>query len=162
MDWLSDHLWSIWLTVAVVLGVAELMSLDLVLAMLAVGAVAGGVAALAGAPIVLQLLLAGGASVAMLALVRPGVVRRLHTGPELRLGHGKLVGRRAVVTAAMDGVTTGRIRVDGDVWSAVPYDDTLEIAEGQTVEIFEIKGATAYVHPVAGTGPGQLGSGSVG
>jgi membrane protein implicated in regulation of membrane protease activity len=88
MDWLSDNAWSVWLAVAAVLGVAELMSLDLVLVMLAVGAVAGMVTAVAGGPVVLQLLVAGAAAAAMLALVRPPVVRRLHTGPELNLGTG--------------------------------------------------------------------------
>lgn len=148
MNWLSENLWSVWLAAAAVLGVAELMSLDLVLVMLAVGAVAGMVAALVGAPLVLQLLVAGGASVAMLALVRPPVVKRLHNGPELNLGHGKLVGRQGVVTAAIGPHTTGRIRIEGEVWSAAPYDETLSIAEGETVEVLQIRGATALVHPI--------------
>ena len=152
MSW-GEHLWAIWLSVAVVLGVAELLSLDLVLAMLAVGAVAGAVTALVGAPVLVQVLVAGGASVAMLGLVRPGVVKRLHSGPALRLGHDKLVGRRAVVTADMSGTQTGRIRIDGDVWSAVPYDEHVSIGAGESVEILQIKGATAYVHPVPGIEP---------
>ncbi|QDH10885.1 NfeD family protein [Nocardioides dongxiaopingii] len=148
MEWLGDNLWSAWLALAVFLGVAELMSLDLVLIMLAVGAVAGMVTALLGAPVLAQVLVAGGASVAMLALVRPSVVKRLHSGPELSLGHGKLVGRQGVVTAAITANEPGRVRIDGDVWSATPYDPTLTIAAGQTVEVFEIRGATALVHPI--------------
>jgi membrane protein implicated in regulation of membrane protease activity len=148
MDWLSDNAWSVWLAVSVLFGVAELMSLDLVLIMLAVGAVAGMVTALLGAPVAAQVLVAGGAAVAMLALVRPGVVKRLHTGPELRLGHGKLVGQRGVVTAEITGRATGRVMIGGEVWSASPYDETLTIAEGQTVEVLQIQGATALVHPL--------------
>ena len=37
----------------------------------------------------------------------------------------------------------------GEIWTALPYDEHLTIAPGETVEIFQIKGATAYVHPVA-------------
>ena len=149
MDWIRDHLWETWLGLSIVLGVAEMFSLDLILAMLAAGAVVGMVAALVGLPVAVQVLAALGTSVAMLALVRPAFVKRLHIGPELALGHGKLVGARAQVTQEITGLTPGRIKVGGDVWSALPYDEHLRIAPGETVEILQIKGATAYVHPVA-------------
>jgi membrane protein implicated in regulation of membrane protease activity len=148
MDWLSDNLWAAWVGAAVLLGVAEMLSLDLVLIMLAVGAVAGMVLALVGAPLALQLLVAAGVSVAMLGLVRPALAKRFHGGPELNLGHGKLVGQRGVVTEEITGLQNGRIKLAGEVWTAAPYDDHVTIAPGETVEVLQIKGATAYVHPV--------------
>jgi len=148
MDWLGDHLWSAWLAVAILLGVGEMFSLDLIMIMLAVGAVVGMVLALADAHAVIQVLAAGGTSVAMLALLRPNLVRRLHTGPELSLGHGKLVGTQGVVTQRITGFEVGRVRLGGEIWSAAPYDDSEVIEPGQTVEVFEIRGATAYVHPL--------------
>ena len=149
MDWIRDHLWETWLALSIALGVAEMFSHDLILAMLAAGAVIGMVAALIGLPVVLQILLALGASVAALALVRPKFVKRLHGGPELALGHGKLVGTRCVVTEDITGLAAGRIKAGGETWTALPYDENLRIAAGETVEILQIKGATAYVHPVA-------------
>ena len=148
MDWLGDNQWAGWLALAAALGVAEMFSLDLILIMLAVGAVAGMLTGLVGGAFILQVLVAAGASVAMLALVRPNIVARLHTGPELRLGHGKLVGQRGVVTEQITSLEPGRIRLAGEIWSAAPYDENLTIAPGETVEVFEIRGATAYVHPV--------------
>ncbi len=148
MDWLGDNLWAAWVGAAVLLGVAEMLSLDLVLIMLAVGAVAGMVLALVGAPLALQMLVAAGVSVAMLGLVRPALAKRLHGGPELNLGHGKLVGQRGVVTEEITGLQTGRIKLGGEIWTAAPYDDNVTIAPGETVEVLQIKGATAYVHPI--------------
>ena len=148
MDWLSDHAWAAWLGLAVTLGVLEMFSLDLILLMLAVGALAGMGTAALGAGLVLQVLVAAGASVATLGLVRPALVKRLHGGPELNLGHGKLVGAQALVTQRISGLETGRIRLAGEIWSAAPYDETLTIEPGETVEVLQIKGATAYVHPV--------------
>ena len=148
MDWLSDNLWAAWVGAAVLLGVAEMLSLDLVLIMLAVGAVAGMVLALVGAPVALQMLVAAGVSVAMLGLVRPALAKKLHGGPELQLGHGKLVGQRGVVTEEITGLQNGRIKLAGEIWTAAPYDDHVTIAPGETVEVLQIKGATAYVHPV--------------
>jgi membrane protein implicated in regulation of membrane protease activity len=149
MDWLRDHLWETWLALSIALGVAEMFSLDLILAMLAVGAVVGMVAALVGLPVFVQVLAALAASVAMLAFVRPAFVKRLHAGPELALGHGKLVGTRGLVTEEITGLAPGRIKAAGEIWTALPYDENLRIAPGETVEILQIKGATAYVHPVA-------------
>lgn len=148
MDWLSDNAWTVWLGLTVALGAAEMLSLDFVLVMLAVGAGGGLVTALAGGPLVLQVVVAAITAMGMLALVRPPVLRRLHSGPELTLGHSKLVGRQGVVTVGLTGLSPGRVRLEGEEWSASPYDESLTIAAGETVEVFEIRGATAYVHPV--------------
>ncbi|MCB0896251.1 MAG: NfeD family protein [Nocardioides sp.] len=148
MDWLSEHAWAAWLGIAAVLGAAELVSLDLVLIMLAIGALAGAVTAAIGAAFVAQILVAGIASIAMLALVRPGLVAKLHQGPELKLGPSKLLGQRAVVTQRITGLAVGQIKLAGETWSAAPYDEHVTIEPGATVEVFEIRGATAYVHPV--------------
>ncbi len=84
----------------------------------------------------------------MLALVRPSVVKRLHSGPELQLGHGKLVGRQALVTEDVTSLTPGRVKLAGEIWSAEPYDESLTIKAGETVEVLAMKGATVFVHPV--------------
>jgi membrane protein implicated in regulation of membrane protease activity len=148
VEWLGDHLAAAWLVLAVALGVAELVSLDLVLIMVAVGAIVGALAAVASFPVILQVLLAAGSSAAMLALVRPNLVKKLHQGPDLVTGTGKLVGQQGVVTEELSAHQPGRVKVAGEVWSACPYDESLTIAPGATVEVFAIRGATAYVHPV--------------
>lgn len=139
--------WQAWLGVAIALGVAELFSLDLVLLMMAVGAVVGMSAALIGLPVAVQILASVGAGVGMLLLVRPNMVKRLHSGPELKLGHNALVGKQALV---VDKITQhgGQVRIGGELWTARPYDDSVVIEPGATVDVFEIRGATAYVHEV--------------
>lgn len=94
MDWLRDHLWETWLGVGIALALAELLSLDLFLLMLAGGAVAGSLTALVTDNVVVTVLVASAAAVALLAGVRPQLVRRLHGGPDLVLGPASLVGSR--------------------------------------------------------------------
>lgn len=148
MDWLSDHQWAGWLGAAFALGLVEMFSLDLVFAMLAVGALVGLVSTGLGAPFVVAFLLAIGASAASLLVLRPPLIRRLHGGPDLTLGHHRLVGTQGLVTEAISHTRVGQIRLSDGLWSAAPYDETLVIEPGETVEVFEIRGATAYVHPV--------------
>lgn len=148
-EWLQD--WQAWLALSIALGVAELFSLDLMLLMLASGALVGMVAGLIGLPVAVQIIAAVATSVGMLALVRPSIVKRMHTGPELRLGHQALVGRQGVV---VDEVTAqgGQVRIGGELWSARAYDETEVIEAGAVVDVFEIRGATALVHKVATLG----------
>ena len=148
MDWLGDHLAGVFLGLAILLGIAEMFSLDLILLMLALGALVGMVAALLGAPFAVAAIAAAAASVACVAVVRPPLVKRFHSGPELSLGHGKLVGQQGLVTQRITGMEPGRVKVGGEIWSASPYDETIAIEPGDTVEVLEIRGATAYVHPV--------------
>ena len=148
MEWFQEHAWEAWLGAAILLGVAEMFSLDLILIMLAVGALAGFVMAALDLNVAVQLIAAAGTSIAMLAVVRPSLAKKFQGGPELQLGHGKLVGKQGLVTEPITAMAPGRIRLGGEIWSAEPYDDTLSIEAGETVEVFEIRGATAFVHPL--------------
>jgi membrane protein implicated in regulation of membrane protease activity len=144
MEWLQENGWTLWLGAAMLLGVAELASLDLVLLMLAAGCLAGAGVGAAQLPFALQALAAVVASAAMLVLVRPSVVRRLHSGPTLVQGHAALVGREGYALSSVDA-RSGQVKLAGEVWTARPYDDHAVIPPGAKVQVFEIKGATAYV-----------------
>jgi len=145
MDWLSDHAAAAWAILAVLLAGAEMVSLDLWLIMLAGGAAVGGVAALVGAPFVLQAVLALVTAVGLLALVRPPMIKRLHSGPDLKTGADALIGRRAKVLREITPHQTGRVKIGGEEWTAAPYLEDDTIPEGATVDVVQIKGATAYV-----------------
>lgn len=143
----GDHLWLVWLGLAILLGVLELFSLSLILLMLSAGAVVGMALSLVNLPLGIQVVGAVITSVGMLALVRPNMIARLHSGPELRLGHQALVGRQAVVVSEVSS-QAGQVRINGELWTARPYDETEVIEPGATVDVFEIRGATALVHKV--------------
>jgi membrane protein implicated in regulation of membrane protease activity len=145
MDWMRDHLWETWLIAAGALGLLELVSMDLIFVMLAGGALVGaGTAAVTGS-FALSVVLALVSAVALLGLLRPSALKRVHSGPALRTGHQTLIGREAVVIEAIAPGGEGRIKIDGQDWLAVAYDQSEEIAPGRRVDIIEIKGATAHV-----------------
>jgi len=138
--------WIVWLIVAAVLGVAELVTFTFALGLIAVGAcVAAAVAALSlGLPF--QLLAFVAASGAGLGLVLPVARKHIRQPPPLRTGPAALVGRHAQV---LEEVTAhgGRVRIGGEEWSARAYDETLVIPVGDTVDVLQIEGATALVYP---------------
>jgi membrane protein implicated in regulation of membrane protease activity len=145
MDWFRDHLWETWLMIAVALGVLELLSTDLILIMLAGGALVGMFVALVGVGVSVQIVLALATAVGLLAVIRPNMVRRLHAGPTLRTGAEALIGQRGFVLEPLSHMTPGRVKIGGEVWSAKPYDEDDQIEPGTAVDVVSIKGATAYV-----------------
>lgn len=145
MDWLGEQAWASWLGLAVVLGALELVSLDLFLVMLAGGALVGAGTALLGGPLPLQIVLALVSAVSLLGVIRPGVVRRLHSGPDLKTGADALIGKRATVLRELAHGTPGRVKIGGDEWTAEPYDEDDRIEAGELVDVVQIKGATAFV-----------------
>jgi len=138
--------WIVWLVLAAVLGVAEIMTTTLAFGLIAVGAVVAGVVGVAGAGLPFQLIAFGVASAAGLGVVRPIAVRHIKQPPLLRTGTSALVGRSAKVVEAItdDG---GKVRIGGELWSARAYDESRVIPAGSTVDVFAIEGATALVHP---------------
>jgi len=146
VDWLSEHAWIAWTAIAVVLGIAEMLSLDLVLIMLAAGAAAGAVSSTVSPSVWIDLAVAAVVAVGMIAAVRPPLVKRLHSGPELTTGHSALVGRKGVVLEPV-GEYDGRVRLAGEIWTARCFEPGTTIEQGAEVEVFAIEGATAVVYP---------------
>jgi membrane protein implicated in regulation of membrane protease activity len=139
--------WLVWLIAAGALGVAELLTLTLVLGLLAVAAACGAVVAGVGGPAAVQVAVFAVVSVLLLGLVRPIATRHRHGPPSLRTGAAALVGRRALALTDVDGLG-GQVRIGGEVWTARSYDDRLVITAGSPVDVCQIDGATAVVLPV--------------
>jgi membrane protein implicated in regulation of membrane protease activity len=146
-DWLGENAWAIWLSLAFLLAVAEILSLDLVLIMLAVGALAGaGVAAVAPGVWWLQVVVALAVSLGTLLLLRPTLMVKVRNMPGYRSSASKMVGSTGVAVSEISR-SGGEIKVDGQSWSARPYSSDLVIEQGTEIEVYEIDGAIAVVYP---------------
>jgi membrane protein implicated in regulation of membrane protease activity len=137
--------WIGWLIAAVVLGVIELASLDLVLVMLAGGAVSAAAVAGVGGGVTEQVVVFCSVAIALLGAVRPVARRHLTRGPATRTGTEALIGQQARVVERVDA-HGGRVAVGGDMWSARSYDPNQELNPGDTADIMAIDGATAVVY----------------
>ena len=138
--------WLAWLIAAVLLGVAEFLTLTLAFGLLAGAALVAAVAAGLGASVPVQLLVFAVTGGVALVAVRPVAKRHLALPPVSREGSDALVGQSAVVTSEVSA-SGGVVHLSGEDWSARPYVDGLVIPAGAQVDVLEIAGATALVHP---------------
>jgi membrane protein implicated in regulation of membrane protease activity len=139
--------WVVWLIAAVVLAIAEVMTLTFVLGMLAGGAAAAAIVGAAGAPFIADVATFAVVSSGLLGLVLPAARRHRHMPQSIRTGTAKLIGTRAMALTEITTASGGQVRIGGETWTARPYNDGLHIPAGEWVDVLEIDGATAVVHP---------------
>lgn len=136
--------WVYWVIAAVAFASAEAITTTLFVLPFSVGALAAMVVAVAGGPVVLQLAVFLAASGAAFTVVRPIARRHRSMPPQIRTGTAALIGRQAVVLEAVTA-DAGSVKLEGEVWSARPYEEDVVLAPGTRVQVVQIKGATALV-----------------
>jgi membrane protein implicated in regulation of membrane protease activity len=137
----------IWLIAALALAGAEALTGDLFLLMLG-----GGALAAAGSSLLFDDLWVQGAvflvvSVLLLVLARPALRRHFTSGSGLPEPAKALEGKSALV---LDRVARheGQVKLDGEIWTARPLNDTDIYEPGDHVTVVHIDGATAVVQKV--------------
>jgi membrane protein implicated in regulation of membrane protease activity len=134
-----------WLIFALALAGAEALTGDMFLLMLSGGALAASATAWAtdwpilGDGVVFLIV-----SVLLVMLVRPALRRRLAPGKPPAMGIKALEGKRATV---LDRVARdeGQVKLDGQVWTARPFNEAEVYEPGELVTVMHIDGATAVV-----------------
>lgn len=144
---MPDWIW--WVVAALALLALEIVSLDLIFAMVAVGALGGAVAAAFGADLVIQVVAAALVSVLMLFAVRPVAIRHLRSSPQARTNIDALVGSGARVLQRVDA-NQGLVRIGGEDWSARALRSDQSFEPGTAVTVVRIDGATAVVDETSG------------
>ena len=149
LTWFGQNPWAGWGVLALLLAVAELLTLDLTLLMLAVGALAGGVVALLFPHLLwLQVIVALATAVATLFLLRPTLLEKARHAPGYRSSLDKLIGSFGEVTSRITP-HSGEVKIDGQIWQARSYDETIVIETGEKIEVYKLDGITLVVYPVA-------------
>ncbi|MDH6119730.1 NfeD family protein [Kitasatospora sp. GAS204B] len=135
---------ALWWLFATLLGVPLVITSLPEFGLLAIGAASAMVAAGLGAGATWQILTFVGVSIVMLVGVRPLAYRMLRKSPQVRMGIEALQGATAVVQERVDH-DGGRIKLNGEIWSARALFPNQVYEPGQQVDVVEIKGATALV-----------------
>src|SRR5262245_38804182 len=137
----------IWLIAALALAGAEALTGDMFLLMLG-----GGALAAAGSSLIVDDLWVHGAvflvvSILLLVLVRPALKRHFMSGRGLPEPAKALEGKSALV---LDRVARheGQVKLDGEIWTARPFNDNDVYEPGDHVTVVHIDGATAVVQKV--------------
>jgi membrane protein implicated in regulation of membrane protease activity len=149
---MADHAYSgrmlvalSWLIFALALAGAEALTGDMFLLMLGGGALAASATAwLTDWPILGDGVVFLVVSVLLVVLVRPALRRRLTPAVGAQTGIKALEGKKAVVLYRVAS-DQGRVKLDGQVWTARPLNEGDVYEPGESVTVMHIDGATAVV-----------------
>jgi len=139
---MADWVW--WVVAALALAAIEIVSLDLIFGMVAIGALAGAVAAALGANLVVQVLVAMFVSVLLIFAVRPVALRHLRASPQARTNVDALIGSPALAMQRVDRYQ-GLVKIGGEDWTARSLRTDQVFEPGAHLTVVRIDGATAVV-----------------
>ena len=135
-----------WIAVAVVMAIAEGVTVQLVSLWFVGGALGAIVTALLGGELWLQVLVFALVSALLLLLLRPLLRKHLKKGI-VKTNVDALVGKHALVTERIDNLhATGHVKLDGNIWTARSVNDT-PIEPDAEVVIRSIEGVKVLVEP---------------
>ncbi len=133
-----------WLVLAVVLGLVEALTPQLVSIWFALGAVGGCVTSLVTDKIWIQIVVAVVITVVSLIATRP-LAKRITTVKMTNTNSDRNIGKVAVVISDIDNLrAVGQVKVGYTVWSAKSADDTV-ITKDTKVVVKAIEGAKLVV-----------------
>lgn len=139
--------WLLWLIAGLVFISAEVLSGDLWLLMIGLGAFGGAAAAGLTGDLVISAIVFAVVSIALVGGLRPVLRRRLLAGTGHKTNTEALIGARATVVLPVDE-HTGQVKIGGEIWSARAHSPGDQLSEpGTRVIVMEISGATAIVAP---------------
>lgn len=142
--------WVVWLVVALVCFIIEMVTLEFTFLMLGLGSLVGLVSSLTGLPWWVQILIAAAACLLLLFLVRPSLLHRLQRGGDsARTNVDALMGMGGEVTRTFERLAGEVTLQNGETWTArlSPVTRPRDLDVGERVVVTAIEGATAIVVP---------------
>ena len=138
--------WVIWLVIAIIMLIIEIVTTGLATLWFALGALVAMIMDLCGAPLPAQIIVMAVVSIVTFILcmiwIRPKL-ESLRKKNVQRTNADRLIGREGVVIVPLNGLEgKGQVKIDGQVWSAKADTD---IAEGIKVTVKSIEGVKLVV-----------------
>ncbi len=144
------YAWIIWLIIAAIFVVAEVLTPGFFLLWFGVGAIVAAVLALLGVQsLAVQVIAFLIVSVALVVASRTIFERffmRTTNGKDLKTGVEMLIGQIGTVVEPSHGALhEGAVKVYGSVWTAFPIEGEAPLKDGESVAVDRIEGNNIYV-----------------
>jgi membrane protein implicated in regulation of membrane protease activity len=149
MEFLVTYAWIIWVAVILIFVIIEVVTVDFIGLMLAVGGVGGLIGSLFRLPFWLQVLIAAVIALLLLFAVRPPLKRFLQRGGDrAKTLVDALIGQTATVVLDFNGKPNLAKLANGETWTVQREGDkSSTLKEGDHVVVTAINGSTATVAP---------------
>ena len=140
-------MWQIWLIIAGVCLIGEIMTTGFLVFWLSIGALLSMIVSFFTDNVIIQTAVFVISSAILIFATKP-FVKKFAKTKNVKTNAYSIIGKNGIVTTDIDSINSkGQVKVDGETWSAVGKDD-IDIQKGTEIEVLEIKGVKAIVKPV--------------
>ena len=137
-------MWQIWLIIAILFFILEMMGPGFLLFWVGVGALITMVVSLFVDSLVVQIGVFTISSILLLFFTRP-FVKKFTKNDTTITNANSIIGKKAIVTKEINSLKgTGQIKINGEAWSAKSSNEDI-IEEGAKVTVLNINGVKAIV-----------------
>ena len=148
---ITSFAWIVWLVLILVFIIIEMLSLDFVFLMIAIGSFGGLISGLFGVPWWGQLIIAAAVSVVLIFFIRPPLLHALKRGSDpYKSNIEGLIGMGGTVVETVSP-SSGLVKLRiGETWTARlvhAHDAPPQLVPGDHIVVVSIEGATAVVAP---------------
>ena len=138
----------IWLSLAVIFLIIEAITVGLATIWFAAGSFVALLLSLLDLPIWIQVLVFLIVSLCLLIFTRKIFVEKLKAGSE-KTNVDALIGEEGLVTGKIAAFSTGQVKINGQIWTAVGRTSDEVIEEGVLIQVIAIEGVKLIVAPVS-------------
>ena len=140
-------MWQIWLIIAGVCLIGEIMTNGFLVFWLSIGALLSMVVSFFTDNVIIQTAVFVISSAILIFATKP-FVKKFAKTKDVKTNAFSIIGQNGIVTKDIDSINSkGQVKIDGETWSAVGKND-MDIPKGTEIEVVEIKGVKAIVKPV--------------
>lgn len=140
-------MWQIWIIIAGVCLIGEILTSGFLIFWLSIGALIAMVVSFFVDSIIVQTAVFVISSAILIFATKP-FVKKFAKTKDVKTNAYSIIGKNAIVTKDIDSINgKGQIKVDSETWSALGQDD-MNIEKGTEVEVLKIDGVKAIVTPV--------------
>ncbi len=141
-------MWQIWLIIAGVCLVIEIMTVGFLVFWFAIGALFAMIVSFFTNNLIIQTAVFVISSAILIFATKPFVKKFMNSKTDIKTNVYSSIGKTGIVTKDIDVLNSaGQIKVDGELWTATSIDNK-NIPQGTEVEIKDIKGVKAIVAPI--------------
>ncbi len=140
-------MWYIWLILAGVFLIGEVMTAGFLIFWLSIGSLIAMIVSFFTDSIIIQTSIFVISSVILIFATKP-FVKKFAKVETVLTNAKSIIGKKGIVTVDIDSIkSTGQVKIDGEIWSAIGEDET-DIPKGAEIEVLEIKGVKVIVRPI--------------
>lgn len=141
-------MWYIWLIMAGIFLIAEIITVGFLIFWLSIGSLLAMITSFFTDNIVIQTAVFVISSTILIFATKPFVKKFATNKNPIKTNVYSIIGKEGLVTEEIDPIKAiGQIKVSGEIWSAISKDNQI-IPKDTKIRVTEIKGVKAIIEPI--------------